>query len=70
MEDKYPTEILREKYVPVSDFYALYGIEVKTVEELIKSRKIPYAEFYALGAKRRSPHVNPEDVFRALGMEY
>lgn len=70
MEGKYPTEILREKYVPLSDFYALYGIEVKIVERLVKKKKIPYAEFYAPGAKRRSPHVNPEDVFKALNIEY
>ena len=36
---------------------------------LINSKKLKYTEFKAPGDTRRSPHVNPEDLFKVLEKE-
>lgn len=69
MSEKLPLEILKEKYVPVSKIPELYNISAAKVMRLIESNKLKYAEFKAPGDTRRSPHVNPEDLFRVLEKE-
>lgn len=69
MDNRLPSEILRDKYVPIKDFEGLYGIPKSVIEELIKSRRIRYAELKKPGEYRRVPSVNPEDVAEALGVE-
>lgn len=69
MSDKLPLEILKEKYIPVSQFPEKYGISVSKIMRLIKDGKLRYAEFRVPGESRRSPHVNPEDLFRILEEE-
>lgn len=69
MEDKLPLEILKEKYIPVSQFPERYGISVARVKRLIDSKKIRYAEFKAPGDIRRTMHVNPEDVLPIIEKE-
>lgn len=66
-EEKLPLEILREKYIPVSEFPKKYNISVAKIMDLIKSGKIRRAEFVAPGDKRRSLHVNYEEVLSVLG---
>lgn len=64
-----PLEILKEKYIPITEIPEKYGISIYQVKNLIKSRKIRYAEFRAPGDHRRTVHVNPEDVIAALEEE-
>jgi hypothetical protein len=66
MREKLPLEILRDKYIPVSQFPEKYNISVSLIMRLINSGKLKYAEFKAPGDTRRSPHVNPEDLFQVL----
>ena len=61
MEEKYPSELLKEEYVPVSRVEE-YGIPVGYVEQLIENKRIRYAEFKEEGKYRRSPHVNIKEV--------
>lgn len=66
MNDKLPLEILKEKYIPVSQVPEKYGISVAKVMRLIKNKKLKYAEFKVPGETRRTPHINPEDLFKVL----
>lgn len=66
---KLPLEILREKYIPVTEFPARYGIPVEEVQSLIDAGKIRIAEFKAPGDNRRSLHVNYEEVLSQLHKE-
>lgn len=70
MSGKLPSEILRDKYVPLRDFESLHGVSREVVESLIKEKKIRYAEMKDPKGLYRIPFVNPEDVFRALGVDY
>lgn len=67
MSEKLPLDILKEKYIPVEQVPERYNISVAQVMELIKNKKLRYAEFKVPGAIRRTPHINPEDLFAALG---
>lgn len=69
MGEKLPLEILKEKYLPVTDYPEKYGISVAKIMSLISSRKLRYAEFKVPGQTRRSPHVNYEDVLRLIKEE-
>ena len=69
MSEKLPLEILRDKYIPVTEFPEKYGISVALIMRLINSKKLKYTEFKAPGDTRRSPHVNPEDLFKVLEKE-
>lgn len=69
MSEKLPLEILRDKYIPVTEFPEKYGISVALIMRLINSKKLKYAEFKSPGDTRRTPHVNPEDLFRVLEKE-
>ena len=66
---KLPLEILKEKYIPVTDFPERFGISVATIMRLVDSHKIRYAEFRAPGDRRRSMHVNYEEVLSLLDKE-
>lgn len=59
---KLPLEILKEKYIPVSEFPKRYGISVEEIMNLIDHNQLRYAEFRAPGDTRRSIHVNYEEV--------
>ena len=61
MEEKYPSELLKEKYIPLTRIEE-YGIPVSYVEKLIEEKRINYAEFKEEGKYIRSPHVNIEEV--------
>ena len=66
---KLPLEILREKYIPVSEFPEKYGISALSVKKLIDSKQIRPAELKAPGAIRRTLHANVEEVLDILGKE-
>ena len=61
MEEKYPSELLKEKYIPLTRIEE-HGIPVSYVEKLIEEKRIHYAEFKEDGKYIRSPHVNIEEV--------
>lgn len=67
--EPYPTEILRDKYVDMADFCEENNIDIEVVRKLISDRKINYTEFMKRNSKRRSIHINPEEVFPLLGGE-
>lgn len=64
---KLPLEILREKYIPIEEFPAKFGISVSEVMKLVESKKVRRAEFKAPNSTRRSLHVNYEEVLVILG---
>ena len=64
---KLPSEILRDKYVPIHDIKEhLPDVSLGQIHELIKSDKIRYAEMKAPGARLRTLHVNPEEIICIL----
>lgn len=67
--DKLPLELLKEKYIPVSEVPEKCGVSVAKVMNLIHSKKLRYAEFRVEGEYRRTPHINPEDLFSILDKE-
>lgn len=67
--DRYPTEILKGKYVPLTSIYDTYGINVSTVKRLIKEGSLAYAEFTVPGNRYREIHVNPESLLSILEKE-
>lgn len=68
-QEKLPLEILKEKYIPVESVPDVCGVSVDKVNELIESHKLRYAEFKVPGAIRRTPHINPEDLYAILEKE-
>lgn len=68
-EEKLPLEILKEKYIPVELVPEKCGVSVAKVMKLINSSKLRYAEFKAPGASRRTPHINPDDLYAVLEKE-
>lgn len=66
-EKKYPSQVLLEKYLAVRDVPKYYSISEELVMELVNCGKVHYAELKDPMTNRRIPHVNMEDVLRALG---
>jgi len=66
---KLPLEILREKYIPVTDFPDRFNISEEDVRRLISKGKLRIAEFKAPGDNRRTTHVNYEEVLSILQKE-
>lgn len=67
---KLPLEILREYYIPVTDFPKKYGISSAKVFNLMKSNKIHRGEFYIHeGDRFRVAHADYREVLRELGRD-
>ena len=63
---KLPLELLKEKYIPVSEFPERYNVSVAKVMSLVNAGKLRVAEFKAPGDTRRTLHVNYEEVLAIL----
>lgn len=64
--EPYPTEILRDKYVPLNDFCEENQLDESIIRELITNGKITRTEFRVGNSRRRCAHINPEEVWKEL----
>lgn len=69
VREKLPLELLMEKYIPVTAFPDKFNIPVAKVMSLVNENRIRKAEFRVPGDRRRTLHVNYEEVFRELEKE-
>lgn len=68
-QEKLPLELLKEKYIPVTAFPDKYGISVAKVMSLVNAGRIRKAEFMEPGERRRTLHVNYEEVLSEIEKE-
>jgi len=65
-EYKYPTEVLKNRYVPIDDISKHVDISKKSVKRYIKAGRVRIAEFTIPGDKVRSLHVNIDDIDKCI----
>ena len=60
--EKYPTQILKEKFRPIRDILKSYNVSEKFIMSLVRENKVMYALMKDPVGSKRIPHVNFEQL--------